>query len=220
MAGQPLAQVWLRLGRILPLAAFLGVFGLSLGDAVAELLPVCSWPFQVTGQGLLNVATPDTNSTYWVMPLDTHRWPKLILHGEYPEARYFSIVTYNANGTLADHLADADIMADAGSTNPFADPTATEPHGYPVHYTLTIGGDTASAGNHLLFGPSRLAFIVYRLVVPDHGVNREGGGLCLICARIPWVPLDNVPLGCHGHTLLCARLAAIEDIKRLRRQPL
>ena len=41
-----------------------------------------------------------------------------------------------------------------------------------------------------------------------------------ICARIPWVPLDNIPLGCNGHTLLFARLAAIEDIKRLRRQPL
>src|SRR5262249_36535863 len=69
-----------------------------------------------------------------------------------------------------------DLMADAGSTNPFADPTATEPHHYPVHYTLTIAGDTASAGNQLRFGPSRLAFIVYRLVVPDHGVHRAGGG--------------------------------------------
>jgi hypothetical protein len=46
------------------------------------------------------------------------------------------------------------------------------------------------------------------------------GGLRVICARIPWVPLDNIPLGCNGHTLLFARLAAIEDIKRLRRQPL
>ena len=42
----------------------------------------------------------------------------------------------------------------------------------------------------------------------------------LICARIPWVPLDNMPLGCNGHALLFARLAAIEDIKRLGRQPL
>ena len=41
-----------------------------------------------------------------------------------------------------------------------------------------------------------------------------------ICARIPWVPLDNMPLGCNGHALLFARLAAIEDIKRLGRQPL
>ena len=47
-----------------------------------------------------------------------------------------------------------------------------------------------------------------------------GTGSPLICARIPWVPLDNIPLGCNGHTLLFARLAAIEDIKRLRRQPL
>src|SRR5215471_15989958 len=35
-----------------------------------------------------------------------------------------------------------------------------------------------------------------------------------------WVPLDNMPLGCKGHALLLARLAAIEDIERLGRQPL
>src|SRR5215470_17886019 len=68
-AVKPPAKAFLLLGRIIPIVAFLGVFGLSLGDAVAELLPICSWPFQVAGQGLLNVATPDTNSTYWVMPL-------------------------------------------------------------------------------------------------------------------------------------------------------
>ena len=46
------------------------------------------------------------------------------------------------------------------------------------------------------------------------------GPISPICARIPWVPLDNMPLGCNGHALLFARLAAIEDIKRLGRQPL
>ena len=47
-----------------------------------------------------------------------------------------------------------------------------------------------------------------------------GGGADPICARIPWVPLDSMPLGCNGHALLFAHLAAIEDIKRLGRQPL
>ena len=175
MSVKPLAKVVLRRERSMLLAAFLCLFGLCLGEAVAGQLPVCSWPFQVTGQGLINVATPDTNSTYWVMPLDTHRWPTMLIHGEYPEARYFSIVTYNANGSLADDISDAGLRADAGSTNPFADPTATEPHAYPVHYTLTIDGAHASSVNHIRFGPSRLAFIVYRLVVPDQGVNRKGG---------------------------------------------
>ena len=35
-----------------------------------------------------------------------------------------------------------------------------------------------------------------------------------------WVPLNNMPLGCNGHALLFARLAAIEDIERLGRKPL
>ena len=50
--------------------------------------------------------------------------------------------------------------------------------------------------------------------------DRERKAKRPFCARIPWVPLDNMPLGCNGHALLFARLAAIEDIKRLGRQPL
>ena len=34
-----------------------------------------------------------------------------------------------------------------------------------------------------------------------------------------WVPLDNMPLGCHGQALLLACLAAIEDIEGCGRQP-
>jgi len=56
---------------------------------------------------------------------------------------------------------------------------------------------------------------------PVHlAVARPWQGQEVICARIPWVPLDSMPLGCNGHALLFAHLAAIEDIKRLGRQPL
>src|SRR5262249_37568239 len=58
---------------------------------------------------------------------------------------------------------------------------------------------------------------------PDGGnllvrIWRGAGAGNLICARIPWVPRDTMPLGCNGHALLCARRAAIEDSKRLGRQ--
>jgi hypothetical protein len=55
-----------------------------LDRAAAQGLPLCSWPFEVTGRGLTNVATPDTNATYWVMPLDTNRWSTAIIDGGIP----------------------------------------------------------------------------------------------------------------------------------------
>ena len=38
-----------------------------------------------------------------------------------------------------------------------------------------------------------------------------------ICARIPWVHLAHMPLGCNGQALWLVRLAALEDIKCLGR---
>jgi hypothetical protein len=33
-------------------------------------VPPCGWPVESTGQGILNAATQDTNTTYWFMPID------------------------------------------------------------------------------------------------------------------------------------------------------
>jgi hypothetical protein len=67
-------------------------------------------------------------------------------------------------------------------------------------------------------GHTRVDDLTDTMVAGHHHPLPVGGGL--ICARIPWVPLDNMPLGCNGHALLFARLVAIDDIKRLGRQPL
>jgi len=60
-------------------------------SAVAQVLPVCSWPLESTGSGITNVAYPDTNATYWTMPFDSVRWKSIIITGQYPEARFFSL---------------------------------------------------------------------------------------------------------------------------------
>jgi hypothetical protein len=109
---------------------------LPLRDASAQALPICSWPFEVTGQGITNVATPDTNATYWVMPLDTSRWPAMIIQGQYPQARFFNFTTYVATGAPVASIIDADIAPDQGNTNPFASPADNEPH----NYTVTVSG--------------------------------------------------------------------------------
>jgi len=79
---------------------------------------------------------------------------------------------------------------------------------------------------HFSLGPGDIALADrgYAYATPIVVTVRKQADVILrmspICARIPEVPLDNRPLGCNGHTLLLARLTAIEDIKRLRRQPL
>ena len=164
---QRLTYLFARLGC----ASVVILLGVSVSHAAPPLLPVCSWPFEVTGHGLTNVATPDTNATYWVMPLDTRQWQTMVVHGQYPEARFFNVTTYTATGALVESLLDAEIAPDPGSTNPFATPSAPGAD----QYTVTISASPAGAANALRVGGSRLALIVYRVYVPDHGFDRTGG---------------------------------------------
>ncbi len=162
------------LANLLPRICFASlalILGASVTHAAAPLLPVCSWPFEVTGQGITNVATPDTNATYWVMPLDTNSWKAMIVQGQYPAARFVNFDTYTATGSLVDTIVDSSITPDPGSTNPFATPAANEPH----DYTVTIGARTVGSANSVRVGGSRLAFIVYRVYLADQGLDRTGG---------------------------------------------
>jgi hypothetical protein len=69
------------------LAGLFVTLAVSVSQAAAPILPVCSWPFETSGQGLTN-GTPDTNATYWVMPLDTRNWKAMVIHGTYPQTRF------------------------------------------------------------------------------------------------------------------------------------
>src|SRR5580704_3317383 len=148
----------------------------SLGAAVSQaatppLLPVCSWPFEVTGQGVTNVATPDTNATYWVMPLDLNHWRQMVIHGQYPDARFFNFSTYTATGSFIDTIYDAKITPDLGSANRFTEGSPDN----PGNYTVTIGATNPGSSNLLSVTGSRFAFVVYRVYLPDFGVDRTGG---------------------------------------------
>ena len=152
------------------LAVFLIILAAPIPGVAAPLLPVCSWPFEVTGRGLTNIATPDTNATYWVMPLDTDNWKTMLIHGKYPEARFFNFTTYTGTGSLVDFKLDQDIGPHPGSANPFSSPTAAEPH----NYTLTISGASAGGANTLRLAQTRVTFMVYRVYVPNgHFLARD-----------------------------------------------
>ena len=69
------------------LAVSVVIFSIHVAYAAVPLLPLCSWPVESTGQGFLNVATQDTNTTYWFMPIDTSRWKSVTIHGTYSITR-------------------------------------------------------------------------------------------------------------------------------------
>jgi hypothetical protein len=163
---------WLRLllTRVCIAALFAG-FGAAVSQAAAPILPVCSWPFEVTGQGITNIATPDTNATYWVMPLDLTRWRAMVIHGQYPDARFFNFSTYTAIGSFIDTVFDEKIVPDPGSTNPFAEPGPD----IAGNYTVTIGTTNPGSGNFLSAEGSPFVFIVYRIYLPDKGLDRTAG---------------------------------------------
>jgi hypothetical protein len=149
------------------------VTAIPLNQATAQSLHLCSWPFEVTGHGITNVATPDTNATYWVMPLDTNLWNRVIIEGQYPEARFFNFTIYQETGSLVDTILDASIAPDSGSVNPFAVKVGD---GHPNTYTIQVGRNIGGSGNSLLLGASRLEFLVYRVYAPDSTFDRMGGG--------------------------------------------
>jgi hypothetical protein len=143
----------------------------SVSQAAAPILPVCSWPFEASGQGLTNIGMPDTNATYWVMPLDTSNWKAMVIHGTYPQARFFNFNTYTATGSLIGTLYDTQIAPDSGSWNPFATPTGTGAQ----DYTVEISPSNLGSGNFLSAGGGGFAFVVYRVYLADPGLDRTGG---------------------------------------------
>jgi hypothetical protein len=176
---------WIRRRRIglqsllLPLAALAATLG-PLGQATAPTAsPSCSWPIETTGHGKTNVAFPDTDATYWLMPVDTTQTKAVLIHGQYPRSRFFSFTTYLQAGKAVDSLVDDEIAPDAGNTNPFAPGPVDDAR----NYTVTIDGAASGSGNHIQWGDTQTAFIIYRIYVADRGLDRMAG-----------VPLPSVTL--------------------------
>jgi hypothetical protein len=148
-------------------------------SAAAQNPPVCSWPLETTGSGITNIAYPDTNATYWTMPVNTARWKGVQINGAYPHARFMSFVVYDATGSVVQvngaeqNLNDADINPDAGNSNPFRQDVVP---GQAQNYTIDFApSPLPGSPNFLQFGNTRLAWIIYRIYVPNKELDRQGG---------------------------------------------
>ena len=173
----------LLIGRVICLILPLAVLAASLAwspvswsqTTASTSQPLCSWTTEVTGRGLSNTAYPDTDATYWVMPVDTSKWQSMILTGQYTRSRFFSFTTYysrqQTGPRVVEAIIDADIAPDAGSSNPFAPGTATARH----NYTVTFDANATGTGNHVTWASNQISYVVYRIYVADKGLGREAG---------------------------------------------
>jgi hypothetical protein len=101
---------------------------------------------------------------------DTTQWKQVILPGQYAQSRFFSFTTYVAQGAAVDAILDVNIDPDAGSGNPFRRGSSGQQH----NYTVNVGGPSGQA-NHVNFGDTPLAWIIYRIHVANRGFDRMAG---------------------------------------------
>lgn len=162
------------------IATVLAAVGVTIGPAsAAPDAPLCAWRFMSNDQ-VLNVAFPDANSTYWVMPYALGQGDSISLSGTFPAARYFSLNTYGTNFDTVDTLRDNQIIPDAGSGNPFADPSASGlgPAQRRWHAKIVTGPADKSRNeiSALPAGQSApVGFLIVRVYVPDDPNSLSGG---------------------------------------------
>jgi hypothetical protein len=95
----------------------------------------CFWGVSYT-QEMRNIIWPDSHTDYPVSIDTIPAGGKIVLHGRFPHARFFSLTTSSVLGVIRGHLYDTSIKPDAGSVNPFlpgANRTATH-----RSYTVTV----------------------------------------------------------------------------------
>lgn len=145
----------------------------------------CGWTVQVSGDQA-NVLFPDDAATYWTgrvpMPAGSH----VEIKGRFPYARYTSLTTYNGQYQSIDGIHDAQIVPDAGSSNPYvagADRTVAKrsytvkivnariPAGGRAPNTLYIENADGSKSNRT----TGTASFVLRIYEGDEGKGRTGG---------------------------------------------
>ena len=59
---------------------------------------------QHTGEDPLNYAFPDSNVTYWSSEFTVPEGAKVMIDGDYPYSRHFSLVSYTAKGERVNSL--------------------------------------------------------------------------------------------------------------------
>lgn len=171
--------------KVLCAAIALGVLGLAGGTAPAvgeggSPLGPCSWGLR-SNPDTINLAYPDTDAYYWSAKFSAVPGTKLVIHGSYPTARYFSFHVYSASAVALDSLYDAQLNPDGGSSNPYrTHPKAGSGNGYTAEVQFTEPAasrtpNTLYAGTTPQGLPNASGTLMYRVYVPQNPADPAGG---------------------------------------------
>ena len=147
-------------------------------------LHTCFWT-DATGLAVKkNIIVPDVPATYWYSRFVLPRGGRVVLRGDYPHARFFSLFTYHVF-TPYDGLYDRQMVAAPGSSNPFA--VGADREVDRRSYALTVTGEprpaagrrrdanTIYTGAPGLPGVPHVVQLIYRVNLPDEGRGPMGG---------------------------------------------
>ncbi|EFL89669.1 hypothetical protein [Ahrensia sp. R2A130] len=141
----------------------------------------CFWMGPVYS-GAFNVAYPDEGAVYWPLTItipDLDKGAFVEIAGRFPQARYMSLNSYDKKSAPYHVVTDRDITPDAGSQNPFAEPTI-EGEGDRSYTLRILGGKVPSepAANTLYLGPAddvNRSPILLRHYIPETPGDESGG---------------------------------------------
>src|SRR4051794_30431166 len=144
----------------------------------------CSWYVQ-SNPDAVNVAYPDESANYWGTQMVQIPSTGLVIHGRYPDARYFSIHAYDPGLRPVGALRDDQIDPDSG-VNRFRPPAKGEKKNKPRSgtYTLRIlpeakpakpAPNTIYAGATSEGYPNPQGIVLYRVYVPRKAADPTGG---------------------------------------------
>lgn len=150
----------------------------------------CFWargPF--SADPYINVAYPDAATFYWAAVFTIPTGAKLHLEGNFPQARYMSLISYNEAGVPIESVADYLIAPAAGAVNPYlpganrksaqrgyrldivdAPPAPNQPVG------MNLMGQTRDKLHTPRYGtaPGQQT-VLYRIYANDKGQDETGG---------------------------------------------
>ena len=155
-----------------------------------------------SGDPYINLAYPDSNVFYWAATFSMPEGAELYIEGDYPYARYMSIISYDGQGRPIESLADYLIEPNNSAVNPFSNGNSRldQERGYEIKILnknptekRATGRIASTKSNNILhapaYGPNQQT-IIYRIYLPDRGTAPLGN-----------VELPDIKVSYKGKTL-------------------
>jgi hypothetical protein len=189
------------------LASAVAVFSLLGLAPVRAAAPVpaaaCSWTLKLNGTHGLNAGWPDNASSYWYSQYATIPGARLVIHGQYPAARFFTLDVYDAKANpYAPNFSDATLEPDPGSSNPYTTPGVTGPQYWTAFVDFgpapsTPAPNTIYTATMIDGSPNPGGLMTLRVYLPTDPTSDTGGvPLPSMSLELPGgmtVPLQSCP---------------------------